>query len=113
MRFRGNWLTLYTTEVCSLLLQHASALIGVTAQQFGCWDATALDTVQIVAIKPIDVWCCSNGANPAWLCKRANALKAIPFAQNSLSCSVAAGSSGRTPRLVFGSILEENGGHPL
>ena len=67
MRFRGNWLTLYTTEVCSLLLQHTPALIGVTTQQFGCWDATALDTVQIVAMKPITVWYCSNGANRARL----------------------------------------------
>ena len=113
MRFRVNWLTLYSAEACGLLPHHTPALIGVTTQQFGCWDATALDTVQIVAIKPTTVWCCSNGANPAWLGWRAEARQAMPFSSNSLSRVDGVRSFRRTPRLFFGSILEENCAYPL
>ena len=41
-----------------------AALIGGSAPQFGCWNATLLDTVQVVAIQPWSLWFRSN-APPA------------------------------------------------
>ena len=112
MRFRGNWIRLYAAETCPLPLSHTPASIGVTAPQFGCWDATALDTVQIVAIEPTEVWCRSNGLNRQAEVDLASGEAAIVLRTKSLSLLDGSRFLPVSTGRFFGSILEENGGHP-
>jgi len=64
VRFHTKPLTAYDTLRWGPRGRGPAALIGGSAPQFGCWNATLLDTVQVVAIQPWSLWFRSN-APPA------------------------------------------------
>jgi hypothetical protein len=62
VRLRAKPVTTYDTLLWGSPAQGRGALIGGTAPQFGCWNATLLDTVQVVAIQRWSLWFPSNAS---------------------------------------------------
>lgn len=60
VRFRLKVITTYEATAWYWLLRLGKRPIGGAVPQFGCWHATAVDTVQIVAIQPWSLWFSSN-----------------------------------------------------
>jgi hypothetical protein len=81
-------------------------------QQFGCWDATALDTVQIVATRRWSVWYRSNAPGPAWALEPVVNPPAKPLILKQLRIRPIARKRPALAANDCGSILEGKAGDP-